>query len=121
METSAKDVFAAGDLVQYPYWPTGGQARCEYWADALDMGTYAAFNMLGKMIPYSTIPYFWTRQYNKSLQYIGNGAGYKTIHIDGDVSANKFIAYYISENDQVLAAAGMNNAGRMLVLYEALA
>jgi len=73
--------------------------RCEHWNAALDMGTYAAFNMLGKMIPYSAIPFFWCRQYNKTLMYVGSGMGYKTIHITGDVKANKFIAYYIGEND----------------------
>lgn len=55
--------------------------------------------MLGKMIPYGSIPFFWTRQFMKSLQYIGNNEGYKTIHITGDLNAHKFIAYYIGEND----------------------
>ena len=53
LQTSAPDVFAAGDLAEFPYWPTGGQVRVDHWAAALDQGTYAAFNMMGKMIPYA--------------------------------------------------------------------
>lgn len=67
LNTSDKDIYAAGDIASYPYWPTGGRCRTEHWIAALDMGTYAAFNMLGKMSPYSSIPFFWTRHYNKSL------------------------------------------------------
>ena len=52
LQTSDKDIFAAGDIAQYPYWPTGEKVRTEHWTVALDTGTYAAFNMLGKLIPY---------------------------------------------------------------------
>ena len=67
METNVKDVFAAGDVASYPYWPTGSRTRTEHWSVALGQGTNAAFNMLGKYVPYDDIPFFWTRHYNKSL------------------------------------------------------
>lgn len=64
MRTNNHDVFAAGDIAEYPYWPTGERIRTEHWSVALDTGTYAAFNMLGKLIPYGQIPFFWTRNFN---------------------------------------------------------
>ena len=63
LQTSVKDIYAAGDLVSYPYWPTGSRTRTEHWVVALDQGTNAAFNMLGKFEPYQQIPFFWTRHY----------------------------------------------------------
>lgn len=36
LQTSVKDVYAAGDIASYPYWPTGGRARSEHWVTALD-------------------------------------------------------------------------------------
>ena len=99
LQTSNKDIFAAGDIVHYPYWPTGERVRTEHWIVALDQGSYAAFNMLGKVLPYAAIPFFWTRNYNKSLQYAGNGSGFKDIHITGDLSEQKFVAYYINDRD----------------------
>ena len=120
LQTSNKDIFAAGDIVHYPYWPTGGRVRTEHWVVALDQGTYAAFNMLGKVIPYGSIPFFWTRNYNKSLQYVGNGDDFKDVHITGDLSERKFVAYYINDRDQVVAVAGMNNGPAVLTLFEAM-
>ena len=52
LETNVKDVYAAGDIASYPYWATGSRARTEHWVAALDQGTNAAFNMLGKYVPY---------------------------------------------------------------------
>jgi NADPH-dependent 2,4-dienoyl-CoA reductase/sulfur reductase-like enzyme len=34
--TNDKDIFAAGDIASYPYWPTGGRVRSEHWVSALD-------------------------------------------------------------------------------------
>jgi len=98
LQTSVKDVYAAGDLASYPYWPTGARTRTEHWSVALDQGTYAAFNMLDKYVPYDSIPFFWTRHYNKSLQFIGsNAVGYKEVFIKGKMHKDKFLAYYIDD------------------------
>ena len=67
MQTSEKDIYAAGDIASLPYWPTGESIRVEHWTVAMNEGSFAAFNMLGKMTPYGMIPFFWTRHYNKSL------------------------------------------------------
>ena len=88
---------------------------------AQDHGSFAAFNMLGKMVPYGRIPFFWTRHYNKSLQYVGF-ADPKTVdevYVQGSLSENKFVAYYIKDN-KVLAAAGQQNSGAILTLKQAL-
>jgi hypothetical protein len=54
--------------------------------------------MLGKFVPYGQIPFFWTRHYNKSIHYVGSGE-YKEVYVQGDVSKNNFVAYYINEAD----------------------
>lgn len=36
LNTNDKDIFAAGDIASYPYWPTGGRVRSEHWVTALD-------------------------------------------------------------------------------------
>lgn len=69
--------------------------------------------MLNKFVPYGSTPFFWTRHYNKSLQYVGNGVGAEEVHIDGDVMKHDFMAYYI-KGDKILAISGMGRAGDML-------
>lgn len=63
----------------------------------MDEGSHAAFNMLGKMVPFGNIPFFWTRHYNKSIQYVGNVQSFDEVFIQGDVAANKFVAFYIKD------------------------
>ena len=121
LETNVKDVFAAGDVASYPYWPTGSRTRTEHWSAALDMGTNAAFNMLDKYVPYADVPFFWTRHYNKSLQVIGAlQVGYKECHIRGKPHKGKFLAFYINENDVIVGVAGMNKQKDILRMHEAM-
>ena len=36
MQTNYVDIFAAGDIATYAYWPTGQRTRTEHWVSALD-------------------------------------------------------------------------------------
>ena len=71
MQSTDEHIFVAGDIASFPLWYTGQEARSEHWITAQDQGSHAGFNMLGKMVPYGNIPFFWTNHYMKGLQYIG--------------------------------------------------
>ena len=36
LNTNWPNIFAAGDIASYPYWPTGDRTRTEHWVVALD-------------------------------------------------------------------------------------
>jgi len=74
--------------------------------------------MLGKFVPYGNTSFYWTRHYNKSLQYVGHCQSYDEVHIDGDVLANKFVAYYIKDG-KIQAVAGQGRSADMLTMFEA--
>ena len=105
LQTSNKDVFAAGDIASYPYWVTGKHQRVEHYINAMDQGSYAAFNMLGKLVPFGGVPFFWTRHYNKSIQYAGYADEFDEVHVEGNLAEGKFTALYIKDN-KVKAVAG---------------
>jgi len=67
LQTSDRNIFAAGDIAHYPYWYNASLVRIEHYVVALEQGSHAAFNMLDKMVPYGAAPFFWTRHYNKSI------------------------------------------------------
>jgi len=54
--------------------------------------------MMGKLVPYRIIPFFWTRNYNKNIQLAGNAESYDEVYIQGDFKDDKFLAYYIKDN-----------------------
>lgn len=70
--TSAPDVFAAGDCCRFPHPLYPGRAlRLESWRAAQQHGEAAARNMLGDAAPYSDVPWFWSDQYELSVQVAG--------------------------------------------------
>ena len=93
--------------------------RIEHYMTAMDQGSYSAFNMLGKMVPFGNVPFFWTRNYNKAVQYIGHASDYDEVYIQGDVMANKFLAFYI-KNGKILAVAGQQMSHAILTYMEAM-
>jgi len=105
LQTSVKDIYAAGDVCSFPYWMTGQQTRVEHWINACDQGSHAAFNMLGKFVPFGATPFFWTRHYNKSIQYIGHCIRPDEVIVKGDVKGGKWMAYYV-KNNKIEAVSG---------------
>jgi NADPH-dependent 2,4-dienoyl-CoA reductase/sulfur reductase-like enzyme len=105
MQTSDTNIFAAGDIASYPCWFTGTNLRIEHWINALDQGSFAAFNMLGKMSPYGSVPFFWTNHYGKGMQYVGAAYSWDEVYVDGVPRDNKFIAYFIKDNKVLGACA----------------
>ena len=72
LRTSDPDIFAAGDCCSFPHPLYGGRRiRLEAWRNAQDQGALAAQNMLGADEPFATVPWFWSDQYDLSLQIAG--------------------------------------------------
>jgi NADPH-dependent 2,4-dienoyl-CoA reductase/sulfur reductase-like enzyme/nitrite reductase/ring-hydroxylating ferredoxin subunit len=102
---AAQDVYAAGDIARFPDWRTGEHIRIEHWRTAEQQGRIAAQNMIGKQMPYDSVPYFWTTQAGLNFRYVGHVKDWDNLIIKGDVSSQEFIAFYV-KNNQILAAAG---------------
>jgi 3-phenylpropionate/trans-cinnamate dioxygenase ferredoxin reductase subunit len=67
--TSDPVIFAAGDAVRFP--GPHGPVRLENWRHALDQGTVAGRNAAGAQDAYTTIPSFWSEQYDLYIQGVG--------------------------------------------------
>lgn len=119
LKTSNDNVFAAGDVASFPYWYTGTREKIEHYNEAIQQGMIAAHNMLGKQISHEAIPFFWTRQFEKSLQYVGFGTKYDDIHIEGDFSQFNFLAYY-GFNNKVVASASMGRSPAAMIISHAM-
>lgn len=83
----------------------------------MQQGRIAAKNMLGNEVAYDGVPFFWTRQFDAGLLYVGHAASWTEIVHQGDVPARDFLAFYI-KGGQVLAVAGMNRDREMAAAEE---
>ena len=72
LATTDPDIFAAGDCCSFPH-PLfdGRRIRLEAWRNAQDQAVIAAHNMLGAERTYDAVPWFWSDQYELSLQVAG--------------------------------------------------
>ena len=101
------DVFAAGDIASFIDPRSGERTRIEHWRTALQQGRAAAKNMLDQRQRYTAVPFFWTTQFDATLNYVGHAVGWDRIEYRGDVEKKDFLAFYIKD-EKVAAVAGMN-------------
>jgi 3-phenylpropionate/trans-cinnamate dioxygenase ferredoxin reductase subunit len=60
LETSARGIWAAGDICEYDSVLHGARVRIEHHEVARAQGAAVAAAMLGTRRPYAEVPYFWT-------------------------------------------------------------
>jgi hypothetical protein len=63
--------------------------------------------MAGKRAVYDSVPFFWTKQGDLNIKYVGHVKGWENIIIQGDLADQRVLTLYVKHN-QVLAAAGIN-------------
>ena len=123
LKTSAPDVFAGGDCCSFPLSIYGGRrVRLESWRNAQEQGTLAAANMLGLEEAVSSVPWFWSDQYDMTLQISGLAEGAVT-HLRRDLGAGAFILFHLDADGRLIAASGIgqgNAVARDIRLAEML-
>jgi 3-phenylpropionate/trans-cinnamate dioxygenase ferredoxin reductase subunit len=70
--TSQPSIFAAGDVARWQNALTGAHVRVEQWQSALDQASVVADALTGGERVWDRVPYFWSDQYDRKLQFCGN-------------------------------------------------
>jgi NADPH-dependent 2,4-dienoyl-CoA reductase/sulfur reductase-like enzyme/nitrite reductase/ring-hydroxylating ferredoxin subunit len=107
LQTSAPDVFAAGDIARWPDPHSGSSIRVEHWVVAQRQGQTAARNMLGHREAFTAVPFFWSQHYDVPINYVGHAEKWDELTIDGDIAAKDCLLRY-KHNGSILAVVSMN-------------
>jgi NADPH-dependent 2,4-dienoyl-CoA reductase/sulfur reductase-like enzyme len=106
LETSASGVYAAGDIARWPDPHSGGNIRVEHWVVAQRQGQVAALNMLGHMMPFTAVPFFWSQHYDVPINYVGHAEAWDEIVTEGNIMSKDCILRF-KRNGQVCAVASI--------------
>jgi 3-phenylpropionate/trans-cinnamate dioxygenase ferredoxin reductase component len=113
--TSDPAIFAAGDAVRFP--GPDGLVRLENWRHAQDQGAVAGRNAAGAGETYSTVPSFWSEQYDLYVQGVGwTVQGSTRVH--RPLGGDQLLVFEVS--DGRLASAMGINAQRDLAVVRRL-
>ncbi|MDK1374519.1 MULTISPECIES: FAD-dependent oxidoreductase [unclassified Sinorhizobium] len=123
LRTSDPDIYAAGDCCSFPLSHSGGRrVRLEAWRNAQDQGTLVAANLIGGSEPVSSVPWFWSDQYDLTLQITGIADG-AVATVRRDMEAGAFILFHLDGEGRLIAASGIgpgNAVARDIRLAEML-
>lgn len=95
--TSIPNVYAAGDVAARRR-NDGGYLRVEHHDNAMRQGTVVARNMLGQEETDDTPHWFWSDQYDLTIQSLGHFDPYADHVIRGSIEDRSFSAFQLSDS-----------------------
>ncbi|QXJ25305.1 FAD-dependent oxidoreductase [Actinomadura graeca] len=78
------DIVAVGDCAAWWSGRYGRRLLVEHWDTALNAPETAAATLLGQDAVYDAVPYFWSEQFGRMVQYAGGHTGSERIVHRGD-------------------------------------
>lgn len=123
MQTSDPDIYAAGDCCSFPHPHYNmRRIRLEAWRNAQDQGNVAGENMSGGSKTYAAIPWFWSDQYDLSLQIAGL-ADEGPVTVERPLGVGSKLLFHVAESGKLMGASGIgpgNSIARDIKLAEML-
>jgi len=104
LRTSADDVYAAGDVCEFPNHEGTGTTVMESWANAEAQAVVAARNMMGDAEAYRPDLWMWSDQYDHGLQMAGRCI--EPSHVVTRVLPGGQLAFYLDAEERIVGAAG---------------
>lgn len=117
--TAAEGIYAAGDVANHYHPLYDRRMRVEHFDNATRQGAVAARNMIGIRTQHDDPHWFWSDQYDHSLQYAGHVVRWDDIVVRGSVDDRDFVAFYLSAG-KIAGAFGLNRGGDIMTVKSLL-
>jgi 3-phenylpropionate/trans-cinnamate dioxygenase ferredoxin reductase component len=95
LRTSVPGVFAVGDCAAFLSLRYRRRLRFEHWDVALRAPEVAAANLLGGDAAYDPVPYFWSEQFGRMVQYVGQHSDADQLLLRGDPGGTSWAACWL--------------------------
>ncbi|MFE9041022.1 NAD(P)/FAD-dependent oxidoreductase [Streptomyces sp. NPDC012421] len=109
LRTSLPDVYAVGDCASFPSARYGERLLVHHWDNALQGPRTVAACVTGSQgaepEPYDPVPYFWSEQFGRFVQYAGHHAGADTLVRRGDSSGPSWSVLWLRDGVPVALLA----------------
>ena len=119
--SSDPDILAAGDCVSHPIERYGRRARLECVAAATEQAKVAAATICGNDSALSSLPWFWSDQYDLKLQIAGLNTGYDEVLLSGDPAHDRGFTCYYFRDRELIAADCINRPQDFMTAKRAIA
>jgi len=96
LRTSRPGVYAAGDCAAFESRRFGRRMRVEHWDAALHQPDVIAANLAGADEAYDPVPYFWSEQFGRMVQYVGHHGGAESLVWRGDPADPTWAACWLA-------------------------
>jgi NADPH-dependent 2,4-dienoyl-CoA reductase/sulfur reductase-like enzyme len=104
LRASLPGVYAAGDCAAFESRRFGRRLRVEHWDVALHAPEVVAANVLGGDEVYDPVPYFWSEQFGRMVQYAGYHGDASELVWRGDPAADeKWAACWLMADGRLVA------------------
>ncbi|KND38679.1 NAD(P)/FAD-dependent oxidoreductase [Streptomyces acidiscabies] len=110
LRASAPDVYAVGDCASFPSARYDERLLIHHWDNALQGPRTVASNILASAtgappVAYDPVPYFWSEQFGRFVQYAGHHAGADTMIWRGEPSGPAWSVCWLREGRLVALLA----------------
>nr|WP_229924466.1 FAD-dependent oxidoreductase [Streptomyces sulfonofaciens] len=106
LRTSAPDVYAVGDCASFPSARYGQRLLVHHWDNALQGPRTVAANVLGPApAVYDPVPYFWSEQFGRFVQYAGYHGGADALVWRGDPTSAAWSVCWLLDHRLVAVLA----------------
>ncbi|MFD9795004.1 NAD(P)/FAD-dependent oxidoreductase [Streptomyces sp. NPDC059070] len=98
LRTSLPDVYAVGDCASFPSGRYGERLLIHHWDNALQGPRTVAADIVGEAVrPYDPVPYFWSEQFGRFVQYVGHHGGADRLLWRGEPSGAAWTVCWLRE------------------------